>query len=85
MPQPIGGYRCTQCGNGRTDVKDSRPTEEGNVRRRRSCQHCKAKFTTIEVPLELYRSPTSLAKRAHRAAGLAEQIATILRSEAEVD
>ena len=41
--------RCPFCGAEDTQVKDSRPTEEGGaIRRRRSCTSCGARFTTFE-------------------------------------
>ena len=41
--------RCPQCGHDDTQVKDSRPTEDGGaIRRRRSCAACGVRFTTIE-------------------------------------
>ncbi|MEM1021741.1 MAG: transcriptional regulator NrdR [Sphingomonadales bacterium] len=41
--------RCPFCGNEDTQVKDSRPTEDGAaIRRRRSCPSCGARFTTFE-------------------------------------
>ena len=41
--------RCPFCGNDDTQVKDSRPTEDGSaIRRRRSCPACGARFTTFE-------------------------------------
>ncbi|MCP5433548.1 MAG: transcriptional repressor NrdR [Alphaproteobacteria bacterium] len=41
--------RCPFCGNEDTQVKDSRPTEDGSaIRRRRQCQACGARFTTFE-------------------------------------
>ncbi len=41
--------RCPFCGNPDTQVKDSRPAEEGNaIRRRRLCGNCGARFTTFE-------------------------------------
>ena len=41
--------RCPFCGNGDTQVKDSRPTEDNNaIRRRRQCVNCGARFTTFE-------------------------------------
>ncbi|MEK9684995.1 MAG: transcriptional regulator NrdR [Rhodospirillaceae bacterium] len=41
--------RCTFCGAEDTQVKDSRPTEEGAaIRRRRACSNCGARFTTFE-------------------------------------
>ncbi|MEM9030303.1 MAG: transcriptional regulator NrdR [Pseudomonadota bacterium] len=41
--------RCPFCGSTETQVKDSRPTEENAViRRRRSCPDCGGRFTTFE-------------------------------------
>lgn len=41
--------RCPFCGNEETQVKDSRPAEDGAaIRRRRHCAACGARFTTFE-------------------------------------
>jgi transcriptional repressor NrdR len=41
--------RCPFCGHEDTQVKDSRPTEDGSaIRRRRFCVGCSQRFTTIE-------------------------------------
>jgi transcriptional repressor NrdR len=41
--------RCPFCGEADTQVKDSRPTEDGSaIRRRRFCGDCSQRFTTIE-------------------------------------
>ena len=41
--------KCPYCGANDTQVKDSRPTEDSAViRRRRSCNNCGARFTTFE-------------------------------------
>ncbi|HQT64466.1 MAG: transcriptional regulator NrdR [Acidocella sp. 20-57-95] len=41
--------RCPFCGEADTQVKDSRPTEDGSaIRRRRFCSVCNQRFTTIE-------------------------------------
>jgi len=41
--------RCPFCGSEDTQVKDSRPAEDGAaIRRRRSCPACNARFTTFE-------------------------------------
>lgn len=41
--------RCPFCGNEDTQVKDSRPTEDGAaIRRRRLCTGCGSRFTTFE-------------------------------------
>ena len=40
---------CPFCGSEDTQVKDSRPAEDGNaIRRRRLCGSCGARFTTFE-------------------------------------
>jgi len=41
--------RCPFCGDADSQVKDSRPTEDGAaIRRRRSCPQCGGRFTTFE-------------------------------------
>ena len=41
--------RCPFCGHDVSQVKDSRPTEDGAaIRRRRQCEGCAARFTTFE-------------------------------------
>ncbi len=41
--------RCPYCGHEDSQVKDSRPTEDGAaIRRRRQCEGCGARFTTFE-------------------------------------
>ncbi|MFN3448023.1 MAG: transcriptional regulator NrdR [Roseococcus sp.] len=41
--------RCPYCGNEDTQVKDSRPSEDGaSIRRRRFCAACGNRFTTFE-------------------------------------
>ena len=41
--------RCPFCGHEETQVKDSRPTEDGTaIRRRRSCGGCTQRFSTVE-------------------------------------
>ncbi|ASY45522.1 MAG: transcriptional repressor NrdR [Sphingobium sp.] len=41
--------RCPFCAHEDSQVKDSRPTEDGNaIRRRRQCEACGARFTTFE-------------------------------------
>ena len=40
---------CPFCNSEDTQVKDSRPSEDGAaIRRRRQCNHCDARFTTFE-------------------------------------
>jgi transcriptional repressor NrdR len=41
--------RCPFCGNAESQVKDSRPSENGDaIRRRRHCPACGGRFTTFE-------------------------------------
>ncbi len=41
--------RCPFCAHEDSQVKDSRPTEDGaTIRRRRQCESCAARFTTFE-------------------------------------
>ena len=41
--------RCPFCGHEDTQVKDSRPSEDGSaIRRRRFCTGCSQRFTTVE-------------------------------------
>ncbi|ODT85237.1 transcriptional regulator NrdR [Phenylobacterium sp. SCN 70-31] len=41
--------RCPFCGHDETQVKDSRPSEDGAaIRRRRLCPKCEGRFTTFE-------------------------------------
>ncbi len=41
--------RCPFCGHLESQVKDSRPSEDGSaIRRRRSCPECGGRFTTFE-------------------------------------
>lgn len=41
--------RCPFCNHGDTQVKDSRPSDDGSsIRRRRFCPKCESRFTTFE-------------------------------------
>ena len=68
--------RCPFCQNEDTQVKDSRPTEDGAaIRRRRLCPECGGRFTTFErVQLReltiLKRSGRRVALRAREAGAL---------------
>ena len=53
----VGHYLCPLCNTlARTDVTDSRPREDGTMRRRRYCNSCKGKFSTVEVPMEQWEA-----------------------------
>ena len=45
------GVCCIKCGGRLLDVLYTRPTKQGNIKRRRRCRHCGWRFTTIEKPL----------------------------------
>ena len=40
--------KCIYCNCTESRVVDSRPTEDGAIRRRRECEECKRRFTTYE-------------------------------------
>ena len=40
--------KCPYCGYNDSKVVDSRPTEDGSIRRRRECLECSRRFTTYE-------------------------------------
>ena len=40
--------KCPFCGKENTKVIDSRPTDDGSIRRRRQCDECGKRFTTYE-------------------------------------
>lgn len=44
---------CPRCGHGESTVVDTRLTEEGWRRRRRSCLSCEARWSTLEVPVDV--------------------------------
>lgn len=53
--------RCPYCSEQDTQVKDSRPTEEGvAIRRRRVCPKCQGRFTTFE---RIYAREVMVVKR----------------------
>ncbi len=41
--------KCPKCNCPDSKVVDSRPTEEGSIRRRRECLACQNRFTTYEI------------------------------------
>ena len=48
-PSNLAPVRCPFCGHDDTQVKDSRPAEDGGaIRRRRFCANCGQRFTTVE-------------------------------------
>ena len=74
--------RCPFCSNEDTQVKDSRPTEDGSsIRRRRFCPSCNSRFTTFErVQLrELTVVKTNGEKRVFDRDKIARSMAIALR------
>ena len=41
--------KCPYCGCSESKVVDSRPADEGSIRRRRECLQCERRFTTYET------------------------------------
>ena len=41
--------KCPYCGYQESKVVDSRPADEGSIRRRRECLRCERRFTTYET------------------------------------
>ena len=41
--------KCPVCGYEDSKVIDTRPTENGSIRRRRECLNCQRRFTTFEI------------------------------------
>ncbi len=41
--------KCPACGYGDSKVIDSRPTDNGSIRRRRECLACQRRYTTYEI------------------------------------
>ena len=41
--------KCPYCGFSESKVVDSRPADEGSIRRRRECLRCERRFTTYET------------------------------------
>jgi hypothetical protein len=73
--------RCGLCG-GKSIVTDTRPWH-ASIKRRRKCQSCDYRWTTIEVPYDLAeRLPdleTALTRLSREADVMASQVSAILR------
>ena len=46
--------KCPYCGYQESKVVDSRPADEGSIRRRRECLRCERRFTTYETVESLH-------------------------------
>ncbi len=63
---------CSACGAQSSAVTDSRVRDDGCVRRRRKCEECGHKWTTVEVNLENFKTSLdgdsiNAMRSAHRA------------------
>lgn len=74
--------KCPFCGYEDTQVKDSRPTDDGlSIRRRRYCTHCNMRFTTAEKLLnrDLYVIKKTGVKKPFDADKISRAIKTAVR------
>ena len=59
--------KCPYCGFSESKVVDSRPADEGSIRRRRECLQCERRFTTYEtvesLPMVVIKKDGSCEKR----------------------
>lgn len=46
--------KCPECGCDQSEVTNSKPHEDGYIRRRRACCRCKRRFSTVEISVEDY-------------------------------
>lgn len=55
------GIHCSNCGSGEAHVYDSRNNKVSNARRRRyQCAKCGHRYTTYEIPAEVYEKVMSM-------------------------
>lgn len=71
--------KCLRCDHEVTKILDSRQNKNFKVRRRHLCVGCGAKFTTVEVPVELDES----GKLRKELTALRERISLILLSKSK--
>lgn len=67
---------CLKCG-GKTDVKETRLSDHGLLRRRRKCRQCGFKFSTREIPYDHDSNATDIVTWA------ADEAMRIARGEEE--
>ena len=48
--------KCPKCGSENGHVVDSRPSENNTARRRRECNNCGFRFSTIEITIQEYKT-----------------------------
>ena len=53
--------KCPECGCDQSEVTNSKPHEDGYIRRRRVCCRCKRRFSTVEISVEDYDNLKELA------------------------
>lgn len=56
---PSNAPACPHCGGLTGHVVDSRPTEHGEIRRRRVCATCHGRFSTFEADSSRFRTVVS--------------------------
>lgn len=54
---------CPLCNCEKTTTVDSRKTEADKTRRRRVCQRCKYRFSTVEISVDDYEALVDEAKK----------------------
>ena len=47
--ETLAAFACPKCSDTRSTVADTRPTQQGNIRRRRRCLSCNERYTTFET------------------------------------
>ena len=85
-----GGIQCLRCGSLHVSVYDSRAwysreTKTNTVRRRRSCDACDHRWTTVEIPEDLMKllNTHSAPKALRKASSDLAKIALDLRDAAK--
>jgi transcriptional repressor NrdR len=71
------GLDCPKCG-ANTSVIDTRPTL-GGIRRRRECDECKERFTTLEQDIEIVNRQRGFKAVAERHARLRQVIKQLVQ------
>lgn len=63
-----GMIPCPYCGHGMSSITDTRPNKkESWIRRRRQCDNCGQRFTTIEILVSRFRKLRKLSLSAEAA------------------
>jgi transcriptional regulator NrdR family protein len=84
VEQRTAGYSCAECGSFQTLIQDSRPmTWQGNktIRRRRICQVCGHRESTVEIAYEDAAKWIGEMKAAYRRDALREAVKILVDQE----